>query len=527
IVHQHEEAARVAARLVEVGDKTDRAAMERLTSRAQRLRSLARPRSTLDFDLGKPLDSRWRLTQPGVIRSESRGLRVDIINVPGPVLQRPFYWDGERLELELELELERLEWGAMLNVDLVAIDEAGAAEATLGHLRIGAIGGGGHYVLERAEGRTLVPGSVVETPRMIAARPAEDQQRLRMRLDVSADTSTAWVSVTSSGEGHEPTTLAYTLGFEPAARRPGRYELRISTGRDPWMRGVVLLEHLALVGAGEDLEARTATPREQVLLALANAEHAHALALLEAAPAEAFAPRDRQWLMALALEQLGRWPEAQLQIQGAMGACDDDEALARFAYAMLLVPDRFGPTLREHCSRERFLFDTWQVAWGALFHHPDLTDVHRTMTTQLVDLDHCRPRDFVQAQACADLLTARSRGWYMQNLGAAADSDLRQAIAMVDVWMSRPQLTPEQAQTLRRTGSLAHVRLAAVLVSRNSLAEAELELRTALAMDDAPEIIADVIVSRSLFAPLHERPIWAEVVAAQSGRGLTIFQPPR
>ena len=516
--HEFGAAATIADRLLALPE-LDEATRTRWRPRAAALHRRAEPESELVFDLGKPLDAGWRIDQPGLLRSESRGLRIDSLGSSAPTLMRhAFVWAGDRLELELELELERLEWGSTLRFELVPVDdEGGASGPALAELQVGSVGGGGHFVLDRTRGTKLEPDSVNPSPRMRSATPPEGETHLHMRVDVTDDSPTSWTSVTTSGEGRASTSLAYQRPIVPASRRPGRYELRISTGVEPWMRGVIRLERLRLVGASDDPDATAATRREQVLLALANADNQRALELLEGDELHELEPRDAAWLRTLALEQLGQWREALPSITRALGGCEDPEALARFGYAMLLLPDRFGPTLREFCPPDRFVVDTWIVAWSALFHHPDLADVHRTMTTQLVDLDRYEPSDFDQARACADLLTARARGWYMQNLGSAADSDIRRAIEVVNAFMNRPTLTLEQSNELRRLGALAHVRLAAVLVTRDQLDDAQLELGAALALDLAPEIIADVIVARSVFAPLRSSPAWARVLAVQAG----------
>jgi hypothetical protein len=43
------------------------------------------------------------------------------------------------------------------------------------------------------------------------------------------------------------------------------------------------------------------------------------------------------------------------------------------------------------------------------------------------------------------------------------------------------------------------------------------ELRRALALDAAPEIIADVAFARDFLAAVRDEPIWAELLAAQRG----------
>ena len=512
--HQHADAARVAAKLAMLPD----ASPERL-AQAKSLALRARPDSSLEFDLREPLDDAWRIAQPGLLRSEPRGLRIDLLNSPDPVLaRRSFEWDGDHLKVDFDLDIERLEWGSMMHLDLVPIDASGEPEGErIVGVRVAATGGGGYYILDRHGAHELEQGSVKREPRMKAATPADDQRHLHISLDIASDVPSARVVVETSAEGSAPRTLAYQLPLEPDQRRSGRYELQITTGPELWMRGIVRLQRLGLAGAREDSQAAPLSRRERAILALANADSAKALELLEGPEASELDPRDRDWIAALALEQLGQWSEAQPLLEGALGDCEDAAAVARFAYGLLMVPDRFGPPLREFCPAEQFAERTWEVAWGALFHHPDLVDVHRTLTTQLPLLERCEPSNFFELRACADLLTARSRGWYMQNQGAAADTDLRRALELIEQWKERPELGADERRELLRLGSLAYVRLGAVLVIRNLFDEAEQALESALELDQAPEIIADVIVARSLFEPLHERPIWARVLRAQAG----------
>ncbi|MFV8754769.1 protein kinase domain-containing protein [Nannocystaceae bacterium ST9] len=514
-VHRFDEAARVADRLVALAEPDQIAAPTEL---AAALHRRAEPKDRLEFDFSEPLDEGWRIARPGLLRSESDGLRIDLLGSRDPILAtHAFVWDGDRLELELELGLERMEWGAQLRVELVAVDEAGRPGPTLDALSIGSWGGGGHYVLDFEAGTAFEPDSFGGARKLQGASPPSGQTRFRMRLDLTDDDARAWSTVSSLGEGPLDTMLEYDRGFEPETLRPGRYELRISAGLEPWVRGVVRLERLRLLGAREDPDARAPTRREQVLLGLAKGEHERVLELLDDPAGDALEPDEAAWLRGLALEQLGRWPLAIPQIERALGHCEGPEVLSRFGYAMLLQPDRFGPIVRERCRPDHLVIDTWTVAWTTLFHHPDLADVHRTMTTQLVDLDRQQPRSFEEARAIADLLTARSRGWYMQSLESAAESDLRRAIELSGQWLERPTLTEDQRRELSRLRGLAHVRLAGILMARNQPDDAADELLLALTRDRSPEIIADVIIARSMFAPLIGTPIWAKVLAAQAG----------
>ena len=111
---------------------------------------------------------------------------------------------------------------------------------------------------------------------------------------------------------------------------------------------------------------------------------------------------------------------------------------------------------------------------------------------------------FEAAQILLVLVTAR--------LFADEDAESR-----VERALARPIADPTLRLALERLVSLAHVRLAVVLLDRNRPDEVARALHLGLASDRAPEIIADVALARGTFAPLREQPIWAELLAAQRG----------
>ncbi len=524
-IHGFAEATRVAERLAEFPDAPD-STHERWRTRAASLRTLAEPTQTLEFRFDAPLDDRWRIARPGLLRREPGGLRIESLGAADPLLmQRTIAWEGERLELELELELESLEWASQLRVELVPVDELGAPRGpAIVEGTIWSWGGGDHYVLDLSSGSALEPGSVGDARPMRGALPPLGQRRFRLRLDLLADAEQTWTTITTTdGEGPRDTALEFERSVPPGSLRPGRYQLRLLSSTEPWVRGVLRLVHLRIRGARDDASAPLASPRERVLLSLANGANERALALLDeftnADPPEPslLDPRDAAWLRALALEQLGQWPRAVPFIELAIAQCRDPDAMTRFGQAMRLQPDRIGPTLRRICPPERFLLDTWAVDQNPLFQHKDLVDLHRTLTTQLVDLDRYEPRDLAEAEATMGLLTSRARGWLMQDVASAAESDLRRVIELSERWLDLAELDDEQRRDIRRVGSIAHIELAVVLMTRDQLEAAALELDRALANDLAPEIIADVIAARSVFDPLRSSTLWAQIASAQLG----------
>ncbi|MFV8754767.1 serine/threonine-protein kinase [Nannocystaceae bacterium ST9] len=519
--HRFADALRVARRLVESED-LDEAARAGVRMRVDSLERLATPTERLEFDFDAPLDEGWRIARPGLLRRQPGGLGVECLSTSASdrvLVRRPIVWEGGRLELEIDLELVRLEWASALSFALFAVDEAGVAEGPpLISRRIGSWGGGDHYMLDLNEGLPVEDGGVGVARSMQGAQPPEGQRRFRLRLDLLAGVERSWSTITTiDGTGPRDTAFELEQRILGGPLEPGRYELRLLTSVEPWMRGEVRLERLRLLGARDDPEAAPPTRRERVLLALANAEHEQALALLDAAEPGELEPRDAAWLRVLALDQLGRWSSAVPFIEQAIGDCEGPEALARFGQAMLLQPDRVGPTLRRICTPERFLLATWAVTQVALYQHKDLADLHRTLTTQLGDLDRYEPRELDQALAVMGLLTSRARGWLMQDAASAAEADLRRVIALSRARLADPSLTPAEREDILRIGSLAHVELAVVSMSRDGHDAAAIELAEALALDPAPEIIADVIAARTVFDVLKGSPLWATVARAQLG----------
>ena len=490
------------------------------SARVEALGRLAEPEQRLDFDFDQPLDPSWRIERAGLLRHEPGGLRVECIGAEDSVIaRRAIEWTGERLEIEVDLDIARFEWASGLFVTLVPVDESGQPRgAAIAERALDAWGGGDHYMLDASRGMPMEPGGVGDARVMRGALPPAGQHRFRLRIDLLAGGDHTWSTITTlDGTGPRDTAFEMREAADPTRLRPGRYELQIRSGIEPWARGVVRLERLRVLGARDDPDAPTPSPRQRALRDLANGDHERALDQLDHAEPHEFDPRDAAWLRALALEQLGRWPLARPFLDQALGDCRGPEALARFGHAILLQPDRVGPTLRQLCPPAAFLADTWAVTQGSLFQHKDLLDLHRTLTTLLVDLDRYEPRDLDEALATLGLLTSRARGWLMQEAGSAAESDLRRAIELSQRWIGHSSLTREQSEELRRVRAIAHLELALVLMTREQRDAALDELDRALAVDPAPEIIADVIAARGVFEPLAATGLWATIERAQLG----------
>jgi serine/threonine protein kinase len=505
-VHDLEAAARVAARLRGRG-------VPGWPARADRLARLAAPSAAIHVDFREPLDSRWSVARAGLVRRDAEGLHIESIGARDSLLlARPFAWTDDRLTLDVALEVSRLEWGAMLIFELVALE--GGSEVLLGRMRVGSTGGGGHYVLDLADDHSPQPGSTLDERVMPSPLPDDGPLRLDLHFDVLRDDPRAWARVSETQAGRPSAALTYTSRVPAAGLQAREFELRIRSGDHVWQRGVARLLELELGGASELATPPARSERDAILLALANGEDEQALARLDAAALDL---REAAWLRTLALEQLGRFTAATPFIATALGRCESEAEIERFGHALRIEPDRFGPLLREFCPPERFVLTSWMVAWDVLFHHPALVDVHRTMTTQLAELDRFEPRDAAQARAAADLLTARARGWFMQGLESASESDLRRAIAIGERALAGEIADADQRFALQRLVSLAHVRLAGILITRKHMDEVAPELRRALALDAAPEIIADVAFARDFLAAVRDEPIWAELLAAQRG----------
>jgi serine/threonine protein kinase/tetratricopeptide (TPR) repeat protein len=515
--HVHDAAARVAAMLaaheqLDQSDQFDQGTRARWQATAARSQLHAEPRDRLEIDFRQPLDERWQVARGELLQLEAEGLRFDAIGAHDSlVMRRELEWTGERLHVELDFELERLEWGSGMTISLHPLDAAGKPSGDDPFLRVIAFGGGDYYMLDFDNNSALEPGSQGNRRELVGAAPPRGQRRFRVSLDVLADADQTWLEVTTlAGEGPRDTTLAFERPRHGLS--PGRFELRVETTSEPWMRGRLLLLRLGLLGA-RDVERVRGTIETDIARSLARGEHELALAQLDTATPGELDPREAAWLRVLALEQLGRWTEALPELERALDRCADAQALRYFAYGVLLHPDRFAPTLRRICTHEQFARSLWQVGAGALFQHKDLDDLHRTLTTHLVDIDRIEPGDEAMLDAVIGLLTARARGWSMQSLPAAAESDLRRVLALVDAWPESP--------TRRRAAAIAELELAAVLLARDQPDAAALAIERALARDEAPEIIADVALARPLFRALREHGVWATIAAVQRGRPLT------
>ncbi len=513
--HRHADAARVARGLADSDSPGD------WRSRADALDELARPHHRLDFDFRNPLDARWRIARPGLVRHEAKGLRVESLGASEPMLaRRAIVWTGGRLELEFDLELETLEWGSGFHIALVPVDEHGQVEGELIGLQgAAAWGGGDHYLLDLSG----VGGD--SGPAMRGVTPPSGYHHLRLRMDLLAGTERRWSTVmTLSENGPAETKLELDQPVLGGPLRPGRYELQMRSHDVPWMRGSVRLERLQILGAHDDPAARPATEREQIMLAQANGEHDQALALLDSLPGldgrDELVARDTSWLRALTLEQLGRWPEALEFLEPALADCaPTPELLARFGHILLLEPDRAGPTLRRICPRDNFLLNTWAVTQTALYQHKDHADLHRTLTTQVIDLDRYEPADLVEARALLGLLSARARGWLMQDAVSAGESDLRRALEVSAQWLAADSISDQDRDEIRHIAAFAHIELAVARMARDHHDAAASELERALAVDPDPEIIADVIRARTVFERLESAALWSTVTRAQLGLG--------
>jgi serine/threonine protein kinase/tetratricopeptide (TPR) repeat protein len=521
--HAFADALRAAESLAEHPELPSHARI-RWRARANEQHALAHPSSRRVFEFDRPLDGTWRIAADLAVRRESGGLRVDTLSTPGRhVLARwPVVPTGEPITIEVELDLLRVEWGASLGFELHPIDEPELDDYTRFErhalLSITASGGGSAYRL-MPRGFNAEPGSrglPIEHP---SAEPALDRRRYRLGASLVSDRNTMWTSI----EG--PGVSAHSFhGHEPIA--PGRYELRMVGALPPMIaRGTFWIDRIITSGLVDDPEAEPLDGPERIRLALANDAPEQALRWLDDPSTSAADRRAIEFLRMLVLDELGRWSEVEPAFEHAIDHCAaTPETEAWMALVLVLQPDRFGPTLRRLCPPGRFHAQLWAALGLSIHAHPELDDVHRTLTTQLIDLDTEGIHDVREASLVMQLLRARARGWQQQNAKAAARADLGQAIALAKRLLDEAELEqdPLVLAELRRSLAASHLALAVALVEQGNEDAALAELDQAIEYSQAPEITADRIVVEPEFAGLREREDWlagVERVRAGLARG--------
>ncbi len=479
----------------------------RWRTRAAELGALAEPRSRRVFEFDEALDETWRITADLAIQREAGGLRVDTVSGGGrQVFARwPVIPTGEPIDIQLELDLLRLEWGAELGLQLHHVDAPDESRSYWMSQRnillgVGAWGGGFIYRLNARGLEDRVPesrGLPIEHP---SAEPPPERRRYRLGFSWVPDRETTWVSV----EG--PGVWARQLRGGPALP-PGRYELRLVGSFEAWVHGTFWIDRLTVAGLVDDPDAPPLERDEGIRLALANGEPELAMQWLDEEP-------DDPLLRMLVLDELGRWDEAQRAFELAVDGCAaTPEAEVAMTRMLILQPDRFGPTLRRLCPPRRFQALVWTTLQSAIFQHPELEDVFRTLTAQLIDLD-TNVRDPTEGLLVLRLLEARAHGWRQQGARAAARADLVRGMGLAEALIDRAEHghDPVLLAALRDLLAALHRMHALTLLEQGNEAEAMAELDRAIEASATPELVADMIAIQPEFAPLRERKGWFDSI---------------
>ena len=488
-----------------------------LAAEHQRLRALASGSPRLVFDFESPLDEHWWIDPLAVHRQHGR-LELNLGGAEqGVVARRELHWDGGRLALAVELEVDTLEWSGGVSVELRPL--IGKHEPL--DVGVASWGGGGLYrvSLRCVDGGAHEPGSH-GWPFALdrAALPAE-----RRRFELSAEyVAGGGIWCTANGEGlHVEAPMA---GWFP----PGRYELVIRGSSHAWPRAKVSIERITIIGGREPERRASIDVRGRLGRELAEGRAESVLDSL--ASAESLPTRERALLRFLALDELGRWEQAELALAEALGLagtdqpgeCRRDPATARTVGQLLRHrPERLGPTLRALCRADDYFALLLQVWATAIHQHPDDDAVARVLTTQTTGLERWLPSDPADRLAALTLLRARARAWSAQGSHGSARSELERAVELASTWLD--ELDARDVATRSALAvelALSRTDLAAQLFDRGERQRAIELLRLALLSSPTPEILADMLTIDERFAALREHPLWRELVEpARAGRG--------
>jgi hypothetical protein len=505
-VHRFEPAAELAAAALGWGEPLE------LAAEHQRLRSLANEAPRLVFDFESPLDERWSI-DPLAVRRQHGRLELNLGgDEQGVLARRELQWDGGRLALEVALEVDTLEWSSGISVELRPLGSASPGQPL--DVGLSSWGGGGIYRLQLrcTDGGAHEPGGHGWPFALSGAElPTE-----RRRFELSAEyVSGGDIWCIAKGEGlHVEAPLA-------GAFQPGAYELVIRGSSYAWPRAKASIDRIVIIGAREPerprkgVDARGRLGRE---LAEGRAESV----LDELASADSLPARERALLRFLALDELGRWEQAELALAEALGLstmdatgeCRRDRETARMVGQLLRhQPERMAPILRGLCRADDYFPLLLQVWATAIHQHPDDDAVARVLTTQTAGLERWIPLDAADRLVALTLLRARARAWLTRGAHGSARSELERAVELASQWLDEIDVNDEAARApIAVELALSRIDLAAQLVDRGDAQRASELLRLALLISPTPEILADMLVIDERFAGLRGRPSWRELV---------------
>ncbi len=472
-------------------DDLPRAEAERQRARQLQLAAIVEDVEVTQLRFDQPLGAPWRVDDPTAARQDlaSRRLLVDAFAGAGPIARVPFEWSTGPLSVQVDLSLERAEWGSGLLVGLRPLGDPTLLYA----VGVEVLGGGGMYVR-----RHVCRLSASRDPTVLALEPGDDPARpgaVSLSIELLPELGLVLCDA-ATATGRHPRRAALPLDALPP---PGRYELVVmpvpfneSTGL--WMSARV--EAITVRGA-HLTDGGDEDPRALAARLLAQGEPESALAELDRAPTPD--PLLTIW-RALALSQLGRWPEASdaLKADGDAPTLAAREALRRL---LRTRPQSIAPLVRSALGPGYFrLF--WESIDRTVQHHDDPL-IERALTTSLSDLGDAAP-----APGAIDdhvlkvrLMFERGRAWARLGQAHKARADLAAAAALRDL------LPPER----RPPVDIDHER-AALAAAAGDRATALEFARRALQAAPARELAADRMRYDPRFAPLAGDPEWQALV---------------
>ncbi|MCB9706681.1 MAG: protein kinase [Myxococcales bacterium] len=457
------------------------------------LARLVRPTRQVHLSFDAPLDRRWRIDDAIGVRRDpiAARLHVDLFGDGPPLARLPLRADGDAIALRVELALTRLEWGSGLIVGLRRAGDPGARPL----VGVGIEGAGGRNALAHLlhcvtsdEGRHRSFGNV---------EVADATTPVRGVLEIAVQGDVAVCSWTSA-DG--PTKRS----IQPLLGRLGRGDVELvlapaSPGADTHAWSSV--EIAAIDVSGAELSPETADDDEAPLAATRRWQAEDGLApAIAAYRSLEIAPADRVAL-ALALESLGRWGEAELELAAAL-ASDDPAALDALGRALRLRTHALSILLADQPSEA--LAATILRMWRTpAVMNPD--DVMVASIGELLDRDAA----WHLAEPSASLtrlwlLHTRGRAWLRRGVDERARRDLLAALA------EAPHVarSPDAEDLVGRATAAIQQDLTILAARAGATDEALAHAAAALAESGAPETVADRLWVRPELAPLQGDPRW-------------------
>ncbi len=484
----HEREGRFAEALVDIDalrarSDLDPALRAAVAERAEHLRP-GSGEASLELRLDGRLDPGWQIVDPTALRQDlvTGGLAIDAIVNRGELARLPLRCDGQALALRAELTVERSEWASGFEI---AVRSAGAT-GDLVTLDVSTGGGGGMF------------------ERTIRCSGLGKSQTLQILRDTPPDTIAAYTLEVEYRPALQRLVCAVTgsdgvrrsQAFPAPAKLPaGDCELVLRArqiGFDSafWTR--VRLDALRVNGA-----ARVATRREPDagLLLVQGDAHA-ALEQLDSAGSD---DALRSVWRAMALAELGRWPQAASELQAAKLEPGTPAWHAVIGLLRTRVAS-FGPLTRGALGDRAFRLHAAAFV-GVLRNHTDDPRVQRTLGEPLSDPSEYTPEagDREGLLLRATFYLYRARMWI--GAGALDRAEMALAAGIADLERLGPTLANELPLYIRP--AVLGPTLAA---ARGDPEATRASIREALRGEPAPEILRDVMRLSPLLRPLLDPP---------------------